>query len=787
MPEQDPDEQKKKPRFRIPLLPILILLAILLLFGSSFTSSGSDKIPYSKFRWLLSVGRITKIKISETEIDGEYIPENIPIRPVGRAGAPPVVKIGDDVIIKFKNGSTTTGRLLERDEKYITIIENIEEPHAKRVISAGEIKSITSAEQPTVGPFNVTTGNGSKTPVRKDRVDPLPAPGRGGCARSFTPKPKPTRVRFTTIRVDGDEEKLIEALQASGVEYEQEPKSEFLSILLMWIVPIGLIILFWIFLSRMGGGMGREVMSFGKSKAKIVAEKNIPTNFDDVAGCEEAKEELEEIVEYLKRPQKFQKLGGTIPKGVLLIGPPGTGKTLMARAIAGEAGVPFFSMSGSDFVEMFVGVGAARVRDLFNQAKERAPCIVFIDEMDAVGRHRGAGLGGGHDEREQTLNQLLVEMDGFESNKGVIIIAATNRPDILDPALLRPGRFDRQVILDTPDKVGRRAILEVHARGKPLADDADLDVIARQTPGFSGADLENALNEAALLAARKDHEVIEMEDLEEATERVMTGPERKSRIITGHEKKTIAVHELGHAITAQMLEHADPVHKVSIIPRGHGMGGYTLILPQEDKYLLTKSEILDRIKFSLGGRAAEEVFFDEISTGAANDLEKATNMARSMVCRFGMSERLGPIQYEDMEHNPFLGKMLTEQKSRFSEETLRAIDEEVRRIIDESYQAARKIVAEQKEFMEELLEILLEKETIEGPEFAKLVEERTGVKKYSVHFRDKDKKKSEEGESKKDVEIPEEKEEEDKEEDKEKEEAAPPEDKGDSTSDKDTQ
>ncbi|MHC4661808.1 MAG: ATP-dependent zinc metalloprotease FtsH [Planctomycetota bacterium] len=740
MAEQEPT----KPKMRFPLWPIILALVILLIVGSSFTSSGADEIYYNQFRQLLRWNRITKITITETEIKGEYIPGEGPLIKKDAAAMEP--KIGDEVIAKLNDGKEKKGLLEEFEGTRVVSFQNWDNSGRTFRIPVSLIPSYRKAGVPGVGPGSVGAGNASKTGAREKAKKPFP----GGCApgRTSSDKKKKNTARFVTKRVEGDEE-LIKDLEASGIEYEQELKSEFLSIFLMWIVPIGLIILFWIFLSRMSGGVGREVMSFGKSKAKIVAERNVTTNFGDVAGCEEAKEELEEVVEYLKKPDKFQKLGGTIPKGVLLVGPPGTGKTLMARAVAGEAGVPFFSISGSDFVEMFVGVGAARVRDMFNQAKDRAPCIVFIDEIDAVGRHRGAGLGGGHDEREQTLNQLLVEMDGFEANRGVIIIAATNRPDILDPALLRPGRFDRQVVLDQPDKRGRHEILNVHARGKPLAKDVDLEVIARRTPGFSGADLENVLNESALLAARRNKDEIAMSDIEQATERVMTGPERKSRIITDKEKKTIAVHELGHAMVAQMLENADPVHKVSIIPRGHGIGGYTLVLPEEDKYLVTRSEIIDNIQMTLGGRVAEEVFFGEVSTGATNDLAKASNMARSMVCRFGMSERLGPIQYEDMEHNPFLGKTLSEQKSRFSEETLQAIDEEVRKIIEESYEVSKKIVTEHKDFIGELVELLLEKESIGGLEFARLVEKKTGVKKYSAHFKEDDE------EVKKQVEKPE--------------------------------
>lgn len=462
-------------------------------------------------------------------------------------------------------------------------------------------------------------------------------------------------------------------------------------------------------------------MSFGKSRAKLHTDDKKRVTFKDVAGVDEAKEELEEIVEFLKQPKKFIEIGARIPKGVLLVGPPGTGKTLIAKAVAGEAGVPFFSISGSDFVEMFVGVGAARVRDLFEQAKKNAPCIVFIDEIDAVGRQRGAGLGGGHDEREQTLNQLLVEMDGFGVNEGIIMLAATNRPDILDPALLRPGRFDRQVVVDIPDVKGREEILKVHARNKPLAEDVDLSVLARRTPGFTGADLENLLNEAALLAARRNKKKIEMTELEEAVTRVIAGPEKKSRVMTERERKLVAYHEAGHAVVAQLLPNVDPVHEVSIVPRGRA-GGYTMILPKEDRFFRGKNELLDQVTHLLGGRASEELVLQEISTGAQNDLERATTLARKMVMEFGMSENIGPMTLGHRQEEVFLGRDLAHGRN-YSEEVAASIDKEVRNIIDKCYDRAKNILSENINKLHNVAQALLEREKLNKIEFQEVFAE----------------------------------------------------------------
>ncbi len=509
-----------------------------------------------------------------------------------------------------------------------------------------------------------------------------------------------------------------QVLEDAGIPVDQQPKINpkgggfnWLNILINFLPLIifgGLLL----FLMRQAQGTNTQAMNFGKSRARMFAGTRSGITFADVAGVEEAKEELQEVVEFLKWPEKFVALGARIPRGVLLLGPPGTGKTLLAKAVAGEAGVPFFSISGSEFVEMFVGVGASRVRDLFDQAKRNAPCIVFIDEIDAVGRHRGAGLGGSHDEREQTLNQILVEMDGFDTHTNIIVVAATNRPDILDPALLRPGRFDRQVVLDTPDVRGRKAILEVHAQGKPLDKDVNLEILAKQTPGFSGADLANLLNEAAILAARRNKKKVTMSEFDEAVDRVIAGPERKSRVITPREKEITAYHESGHALVARMLPNADPVYKITIVSRGMALG-YTRYLPEEDRRVATKAHFEDSIAAALGGRAAEEMVFGEMTTGAENDLERVTRMARAMVTKWGMSERLGPRTFGRREELIFLGREIAEQRN-YSEKVAEEIDEEVRRIIDEAYQCAKKVLSENQAKLEQLAKRIMEDETIEG-------------------------------------------------------------------------
>ena len=525
---------------------------------------------------------------------------------------------------------------------------------------------------------------------------------------------------FVTYILDAST--LPGVLSDKGVEVEvvPPPKNSWITALLTSLLPTLLLIGVWIyFIYNMQGG-GNKVMGFGKSKAKMFLDNRPKVTFSDVAGCDEAKEELGEVVLFLKDPSKFTRLGARVPKGILLLGAPGTGKTLLSRAVAGEADVPFFSISGSDFVEMFVGVGAARVRDLFEQARKFQPCIVFIDEIDAVGRHRGAGLGGGHDEREQTLNQLLVEMDGFDTGSGVILIAATNRPDILDPALLRPGRFDRQIVVDRPDVNGRRDILKVHLKNKKVDKDVDIDVIARRTPGFVGADLENLINEAALLAARRNKEALGMSELEDAIDRVIAGPERKSRIVSKKEREIIAYHESGHALVASKIPGSDPVHKVSIIPRGHMALGFTLQLPTEDRFLVSRQELSDKITVLLSGRVAEMIRFGDVTSGASNDLERATQIARQMVTQLGMSERLGLVTLGRKQHEVFLGKDIVEDRN-YSEEIAYAIDQEVRSIIDDCFNRAKDILTEYRERLEEMTALLLEKEVLEGAELDELL------------------------------------------------------------------
>ncbi|MBE3585846.1 MAG: ATP-dependent zinc metalloprotease FtsH [Thermoanaerobacter sp.] len=536
--------------------------------------------------------------------------------------------------------------------------------------------------------------------------------------------------RFQVAGLKNDAQ-ITTILLDKGVEVKiQEPPSPgWWANILSSLLPILIFVLLFFFMMQQTQGGGNRVMSFGKSRARLHTDDKKRVTFADVAGADEVKEELQEIVEFLKNPKKFAELGARIPKGVLLYGPPGTGKTLLARAVAGEAGVPFFSISGSDFVEMFVGVGASRVRDLFEQAKKNAPCIVFIDEIDAVGRQRGAGLGGGHDEREQTLNQLLVEMDGFSPNEGIIIIAATNRPDILDPALLRPGRFDRQVVVDIPDVVGRKEILKVHVRGKPLAPDVDLDVLARRTPGFTGADLANLVNEAALLAARNNKTQISMQELEDSIERVIAGPEKKSKVISEQEKKLVSYHEAGHAVVGYLLPNTDPVHKVSIIPRGRA-GGYTLLLPKEDRYYMTRSMLLDQVTMLLAGRVAEALVLKEVSTGAQNDLERATEIVRRMVMEYGMSEEIGPMTLGRKQETVFLGRDLARDRN-YGEEVAAAIDKEVRRMIESCYNRAKELLEKHMDTLHLVARTLFEKETLEAEEFAALMKQ-AGEEEHSA-------------------------------------------------------
>jgi cell division protease FtsH len=556
--------------------------------------------------------------------------------------------------------------------------------------------------------------------IRLDSFNALPLPD------ADTKLVKDNFIPFYATYVPLQAPAVLEAMRASNItDYKGREAGGFaLQFLLMILAPVILIVLMWVLFLRQVQNSGNKAMSFGKSKAKMIGEGQVKVTFEDVAGVEEAKEELKEIVEFLKDPKKFSRLGGKIPKGVLLFGPPGTGKTLLARAVAGEAGVPFFSISGSDFVEMFVGVGASRVRDLFEQAKKNKPCVIFIDEIDAVGRHRFAGIGGGHDEREQTLNQLLVEMDGFAANEGVILIAATNRPDVLDPALLRPGRFDRQVTVDYPDVVGRERILKVHSRSVKLANGVDLKSIAKGTPGFSGADLANIVNEAALLAARYNKTHVEQGDLEEAKDRVMMGPERRSLNISAEEKRLTAVHETGHALAAYYTPGCDPVHKITIIPRGRSLG-LTATLPGEDRYNRTKSQLQAQLVYGLGGMAAEKVVTGESGTGVSNDLMRITSLARRMICEVGMSDRLGPRTFGESNANVFLGRDMGNNSQNYSEEMARIIDEEVKLLIDGAHSKAISIMTDNLEIMNRVIEALVERETLTGEEFVALIKGET--------------------------------------------------------------
>jgi cell division protease FtsH len=578
---------------------------------------------------------------------------------------------------------------------------------AQKLISPGEREKV-----PTYSDFRTQVENGQIKSVTVNTKD------------NTLDVTLQTGKKYETAYPDNTEPALVNSLEANKVPIEVKGKggSGWVTVL-TYVLPFVIFLLFWLFIINQMQGGGSKVMSFGKSRAKRMSVDSPKISFRDVAGVDEAVEELHEIKEFLENPKKFQALGARIPKGVLLYGPPGTGKTLLARAVAGEAGVPFFSISGSDFVEMFVGVGASRVRDLFEQAKQNSPCIIFMDEIDAVGRHRGAGLGGGHDEREQTLNQLLVEMDGFEMKDNIILIAATNRPDILDPALLRPGRFDRQIVVDRPDRKGRAQILAVHTRGKPLAKEIDLDKLAAQTPGFTGADLSNLVNEAALLAARVGRREITHEHLEEGIMRVIAGPEKKTRVMSEKERRVTAFHEMGHALVAHYLENTDPVHKISVISRGQALG-YTISLPTEDKFLTTRAELLDTMAMTLGGRAAEELVFSEVTTGASNDLEKVTATAKQMVMRFGMSEKLGPRVFGHDHGQPFLGREFNSEPD-YSDDVAREIDAEIRRIVEEAHQVARDILSDHRDELDRTSEILLRRETIEREQFLQLLEGRS--------------------------------------------------------------
>jgi cell division protease FtsH len=710
MPPVIPPDKDKKPEPSPPywaqwrlLLPYILLgFMILWLWQDFFLASTIQTIPYSEFKRYLAAGQVVECNIREDRIEGKIDPTRKP-----QATAPKPADATTPATAATAPAATTAP--------------------AETTPAEAATPATSPPAEPTSNPAETATpkAEAAKVPT------PKPATAKADAAKSDTTKSEP--FSFYTVRVDDD--KLIEELQAHGVDYKGIRQGPLSSLILAWVLPIIVLVGLWLFVSRRIGAAGQAMMSFGKSRARLVADKDTGVNFADVAGCDEAKYELQEVVDFLKNPKRYEALGAKIPKGVLLVGPPGTGKTLLARAVAGEAKVAFYSLSGSDFVEMFVGVGASRVRDLFAQAKATAPCIIFIDELDAIGRQRGVHIGAVNDEREQTLNQLLVEMDGFAANVGIIILAATNRPDVLDRALLRPGRFDRQVVVDAPDIDGREAVLKVHSRDKPLAADVNLRQVAQGTPGFSGADLANALNEAALLAARRNASQIHQQDLEEAIEKVVAGPERKSRRLDDDERRRVAFHEVGHALVAAHSAHADPVHKISIVPRGRAALGYTLQLPEGQQFLMTRSELVDRIRGLLGGRAAEEIVFEEVSTGAQNDLERATALARQMVCSFGMSERVGLVHCGHRT-NPFMSPMDDGALERdFSERTAEQVDDEVKQILDDAYAKAKQILGEHRDQLERVSEELMRRESLDAGAFKQLLSETGGGE---THLHDKD-------------------------------------------------
>jgi cell division protease FtsH len=685
---------------RSALFPILIVIIVAMFIEWVISNNRANDTPKA----IYSAPFVTSMAVLESDLQGDFI-KSVVIDPSGEAVK--VQQVGGLQYYVIKDVPASLQAAIEAERPEVTVSQGTVTPPKEETPSfASDV--VNGRVESVVMNVKDQTLEVTKTPE-----------GDANPEQYTVAYPDPTA---TTA-----------FLEQYNVAFDADsPKSSWWSSALVTFLPILLIIGFWFFIMNQMQGGGSKVMSFGKSKAKRVSVDSPKVTFKDVAGAEEAVEELHEIKEFLENPKKFQQLGARIPKGVLLYGPPGTGKTLLARAVAGEAGVPFFSISGSDFVEMFVGVGASRVRDLFEQAKQNSPCIIFVDEIDAVGRHRGAGLGGGHDEREQTLNQLLVEMDGFEMKDNIILIAATNRPDILDPALLRPGRFDRQIVVDRPDRPGRKLILEVHSRGKPIDKDIDLDALAAQTPGFTGADLANLVNEAALLAARHGKKLIGMTELEEGIMRVLAGPEKKTRIISEKEKAITAYHEMGHALVGHFLEFTDPVHKISVVSRGQALG-FTISLPTEDKFLTTKQELMDTLSMTLGGRAAEEVVFGEITTGAANDLEKATATAKQMIMRYGMSEELGPRTLGHDQSMPFLGREMQHQAD-YSEEIAKQIDDEIRRIIEEAHQRAKDLLVEKRDLLDRISKILITRETIEAHEFEGLVD---GLPEEEV-FRERD-------------------------------------------------
>ncbi len=677
------------PNWRSMWWYIPVMLLILWAWQDQLHQMSVKTIPYSQFKQYLAAGEVAECEVKELEITGRVVPKE------ARSMAAPTAGKSDELKPLALPGKSSLPAASGKAPSG---------PAEKPAPAAIADSSKPKEEKPTGEAAKIGEGGSGQQPASKDATE------KQAEAKPFL---------FRTERVEPDSQ-LVDQLEAAKITFSGVRPSFLSQFLYAWVLPIGAMVLIWVFLSRGLRTAGQSVMSFGKSRARLVADRDTGVTFDDVAGCDEAKYELQEVVDFLKNPNRYIALGARIPKGVLLVGLPGTGKTLLARAVAGEAKVPFFSLSGSDFVEMFVGVGAARVRDLFEQAQQQAPCIIFIDELDAIGRERGVHLGAINDEREQTLNQLLVEMDGFQANVGVILLAATNRPEILDKALLRPGRFDRQVVIDAPDMVGREAILKVHCRGKPLADGVDLRKIAQGTPGFSGADLANAANEAALLAARRGSKEITQRDLEEAIEKVVAGPERKSRRLDEQGKRRVAYHEVGHALVAAYSKHADPVHKISIVPRGRAALGYTLQLPTDDQFLLTRAELVDRMKGLLGGRASEELVFSEVSTGAENDLEHATTLARSMVCLYGMGESVGLVHCAQRP-SMFLPTGDGTSQVDCSPQTARDIDNEVKKLLDAAYLDAKTILTQHRDKLDLVARELIKTETLDAATFRQLL------------------------------------------------------------------
>jgi cell division protease FtsH len=720
MPPSAPNSRPKlptglpgSPQWGALLLYAALMLATLWVWQEAAKRVALRTIPYSQFKQYVREGEVVECSVKDSEIDGEIRPKSDSAEhaktPEAASAAESLPKTA--AASKAPPATKPTTPLKKQPEALEPKGEAVTTPTSTSAQPKPQKGTKETQNQPV--PAATTSAEQSKT-------SPAEKQGEKDKEKQEAKQPNtPAEFMFRTVRVDDPD--LVNDLEKANVKFTGVKPGFISEFLWFWVLPIGIMIFLWQFLSRRMKGLGQSVMRIGASGAKLVADKDTKVNFGDVAGCEEAKYELQEVVTFLMHPERYSSLGAKIPKGVLLIGPPGTGKTLLARAVAGEAKVPFFSISGSEFVEMFVGVGAARVRDLFQQAKTHAPCIVFIDELDAVGRQRGVHLGAVNDEREQTLNQLLVGLDGFEANTGVVVLAATNRPDVLDRALLRPGRFDRQIIVDAPDLEGRSAILKLHSRGKPLAPDADLRKIAQETPGFSGADLANVINEAALLTARHAGTTIAQKDLEEAVEKVVAGPERKSRRLTPEDKRRVAYHEVGHAIVAAYSKHADDVRKISIVPRGRAALGYTLQLPRDDQYLMSKAELTDKVKGMLGGRASEEVNFGEITTGAENDLEHATGLVRQMICMYGMGESVG-LLYCAQRPNSLLGAAGDGFMQRdCSEQTARKIDEEAEKILDSAYADAKQIIEQHRAEVDLVAKELLERETLDAQTFNELI------------------------------------------------------------------